>query len=36
VLFANICFHDTVSRGQLLNRFGKDFEGMGEEISLIE
>jgi len=33
VLFANIRFHDTVSRGWLLNRFGKDFEGMGEEIS---
>jgi len=33
VLFANICFHDTVSRGRLLNQFGKDFEGMGEEIS---
>lgn len=28
VLFANIRFHDTVSRGRLLNRFGKDFEGM--------
>lgn len=27
VLFANIRFHDTVSRGRLLNRFGKDFEG---------
>ncbi|KAI9510285.1 ATP-binding cassette transporter [Russula earlei] len=26
VLFANIRFHDTVSRGRLLNRFGKDFE----------
>jgi len=36
VLFANICFHDTVSRGQLLNQFEKDFEGMGDEISLIE
>jgi len=33
VLFANIHFHDTVSRGQLLNWFGKDFEGMGEKIS---
>ncbi|KAI0074080.1 multidrug resistance-associated ABC transporter [Panus rudis PR-1116 ss-1] len=28
VLFANIRFHDTVSRGRLLNRFGKDFEGI--------
>lgn len=28
VLFANVRFHDTVSRGRLLNRFGKDFEGM--------
>lgn len=27
VLFAQIRFHDTVSRGRLLNRFGKDFEG---------
>ena len=26
VLFADIRFHDTVSRGRLLNRFGKDFE----------
>ena len=26
VLFAKIRFHDTVSRGRLLNRFGKDFE----------
>lgn len=27
ILFANLRFHDTVSRGRLLNRFGKDFEG---------
>jgi hypothetical protein len=27
VLFAEIRFHDTISRGRLLNRFGKDFEG---------
>ncbi|KAJ6552953.1 multidrug resistance-associated ABC transporter [Mycena capillaripes] len=27
VLFAHIRFHDTVSRGRLLNRFGKDLEG---------
>lgn len=26
VLFTNLRFHDTVSRGRLLNRFGKDFE----------
>ena len=31
VLFANIRFHDTVSRGRLLNRFGKDFEGEAKE-----
>ena len=28
ILFANIRFHDTVSRGRVLNRFGKDFEGL--------
>ena len=27
VLFANVRFHDTVSRGRSLNRFGKDIEG---------
>ena len=27
ILFADIRFHDTVSRGRVLNRFGKDFEG---------
>lgn len=26
VLFSNIRFHDTVARGSLLNRFGKDFQ----------
>jgi hypothetical protein len=26
VLFANMRFHETISRGRLLNRFGKDFE----------
>jgi ABC-type multidrug transport system fused ATPase/permease subunit len=26
MLFAKIRFHDTVSRGRLLNRFGKDLE----------
>ncbi|KAG5641131.1 hypothetical protein DXG03_005945 [Asterophora parasitica] len=33
VLFANIRFHDTVSRGRLLNRFGKDFEGIDSSLS---
>ncbi|TFK32340.1 multidrug resistance-associated ABC transporter [Crucibulum laeve] len=28
VLFTNIRFHDTISRGRLLNRFGKDFEAI--------
>ncbi|KAF9525064.1 hypothetical protein CPB83DRAFT_897342 [Crepidotus variabilis] len=28
VLFANLHFHDTTSRGRLLNRFGKDFYGI--------
>ncbi|OJT13873.1 ATP-dependent bile acid permease, partial [Trametes pubescens] len=32
VLFANIRFHDTVSRGRLLNRFGKDFEGIDSNL----
>ncbi|GJE85243.1 multidrug resistance-associated ABC transporter [Phanerochaete sordida] len=32
VLFANIRFHDTVSRGRLLNRFGKDFEGVDSSL----
>ncbi|KAI0821920.1 multidrug resistance-associated ABC transporter [Trametes gibbosa] len=32
VLFANIRFHDTVSRGRLLNRFGKDFEGIDSSL----
>ena len=27
VLFSTLRFHDTISRGRLLNRFGKDFEG---------
>lgn len=34
VLFANIRFHDTVSRGRLLNRFGKDFEGHSSSVTL--
>lgn len=33
VLFTNIRFHDTVSRGRLLNRFGKDFEGIDSSLS---
>lgn len=32
VLFAKIRFHDTVNRGRLLNRFGKDFEGVLEHL----
>lgn len=32
VLFAQIRFHDTVSRGRLLNRFGKDFEGVDSSL----
>ncbi|KAJ7685835.1 multidrug resistance-associated ABC transporter [Mycena rosella] len=33
VLFAHIRFHDTISRGRLLNRFGKDFEGVDSNLS---
>ncbi|KAJ7610419.1 multidrug resistance-associated ABC transporter [Roridomyces roridus] len=33
ILFAQIRFHDTVSRGRLLNRFGKDFEGIDSNLS---
>ncbi|TFK22452.1 ATP-binding cassette transporter [Coprinopsis marcescibilis] len=33
VLFADIRFHDTVSRGRLLNRFGKDFEGIDSSLA---
>ncbi|KIM46743.1 hypothetical protein M413DRAFT_63584 [Hebeloma cylindrosporum] len=32
VLFANIQFHDTTSRGRVLNRFGKDFEAVDNEL----
>ncbi|TFK86901.1 ATP-binding cassette transporter [Polyporus arcularius HHB13444] len=32
VLFANIRFHDTSSRGRLLNRFGKDIEGIDSSL----
>ncbi|KAL5499202.1 hypothetical protein ACEPAH_1720 [Sanghuangporus vaninii] len=33
VLFAQIRFHETVSRGRLMNRFGKDFEGIDSSLS---
>ena len=33
VLFADIRFHDTVSRGRSLNRFGKDLSGWLEFLS---
>ncbi|KAF5371584.1 hypothetical protein D9758_003437 [Tetrapyrgos nigripes] len=33
VLFANTRFHDTVNRGRVLNRFGKDFEGIDSSLS---
>ncbi|KAJ6516269.1 multidrug resistance-associated ABC transporter [Mycena sanguinolenta] len=33
VLFADIRFHDTSSRGRVLNRFGKDFEGIDSGLS---
>ena len=33
MLFAQIRFHDTVSRGRLLNRFGKDFEGIDSSLA---
>ncbi|KAL0563070.1 hypothetical protein V5O48_019006 [Marasmius crinis-equi] len=33
VLFANIRFHDTVTRGRLLNRFGTDFEDIDSDLS---
>jgi ABC-type multidrug transport system fused ATPase/permease subunit len=33
ILFAQIRFHDTVSRGRLLNRFGKDFEGIDSNLA---
>ncbi|KAL1738950.1 P-loop containing nucleoside triphosphate hydrolase protein, partial [Schizophyllum fasciatum] len=33
VLFANLRFHDTVSRGRLLNRFGDDFEGIDSSLA---
>ncbi|KAK7061300.1 multidrug resistance-associated ABC transporter [Favolaschia claudopus] len=33
VLFAELRFHDTSSRGRLLNRFGKDFEGIDSDLA---
>ncbi|KAF8178248.1 multidrug resistance-associated ABC transporter [Pholiota molesta] len=33
ILFADIRFHDTVSRGRVLNRFGKDFEGIDSSLA---
>ncbi|KAF9459133.1 multidrug resistance-associated ABC transporter [Collybia nuda] len=33
ILFANMRFHDTVSRGRVLNRFGKDFEGIDSTLA---
>ncbi|KAF7325679.1 Multidrug resistance-associated ABC transporter protein [Mycena kentingensis (nom. inval.)] len=33
ILFANIRFHDTISRGRLLNRFGKDMEGIDKRVA---
>ena len=35
ILFADIRFHDTVSRGRVLNRFGKDFEGRAHFFRLL-
>ncbi|EIW78660.1 hypothetical protein CONPUDRAFT_167619 [Coniophora puteana RWD-64-598 SS2] len=33
VLFAPIRFHNTISRGRLLNRFGKDFEAVDSRLA---
>ncbi|KAL1411123.1 hypothetical protein Q8F55_002073 [Vanrija albida] len=33
VLFATLRFHDTTSRGRLLNRFGKDIEGLDSSMA---
>ncbi|KAH6911449.1 ATP-binding cassette transporter, partial [Coprinopsis sp. MPI-PUGE-AT-0042] len=33
VLFTSIRVHDTISRGRLLNRFGKDFEGIDSRLA---
>lgn len=33
VLFASVRFHDTTSRGRLLNRFGKDLEGVDSSLA---
>ena len=33
VLFAKLRFHDTTSRGRLLNRFGKDIEKLDSDMA---
>jgi hypothetical protein len=33
VLLATLRFHDTTSRGRLLNRFGKDIEGLDSSMA---
>ena len=33
ILFATLRFHDTTSRGRLLNRFGKDIEGLDSSMA---
>ncbi|KAF8178262.1 multidrug resistance-associated ABC transporter [Pholiota molesta] len=33
ILFASLRFHESTSRGSLLNRFGKDFEGIDSRLS---
>jgi len=33
VLFATLRFHDTTNRGRLLNRFGKDVEGLDSSMA---
>ncbi|KAH8793678.1 multidrug resistance-associated ABC transporter [Flagelloscypha sp. PMI_526] len=33
ILFAQVRFHDTTSRGRILNRFGKDFEGIDDALA---
>ncbi|KAH8833430.1 multidrug resistance-associated ABC transporter [Flagelloscypha sp. PMI_526] len=33
ILFAQVRFHDTTSRGRILNRFGKDFEGIDNALA---
>lgn len=33
VLFAKLRFHDTTAKGRLLNRFGKDLEGLDSSMA---